>query len=305
MTYLETRADVDADAVGAFGSGGTGGGNAILLAAADSRGMPRSASSPWRTGGLAAPHAPESSGWSSSAPRSGIAARASRARAGSSHRATGSWCRPRSGQDARQGDVDTRVPAQVELAAPEIFDYRPIDAARTLTKPLLVIGVKNDTAAPTDHAVALYDAARGPRELILQRHTSHYASYEANGAAIAARIVEWFERSSSGSPPCPVSPGRGGGAGAVRFGLLLPHFGEEADRDRLLLGARRAEELGFDSLWVRDHLLYEPHGEMERPNRTFYEALTTLTVVGAVTTRIGLGPRRSSRSGIRSCSRRR
>jgi dipeptidyl aminopeptidase/acylaminoacyl peptidase len=57
-----------------------------------------------------------------------------------------------------------------------------------------VIGVENDTTTPTDHAVALYDAARGPRELILQRHTSHYASYEANGAAIAARIVEWFER---------------------------------------------------------------------------------------------------------------
>ena len=28
---------------------------------------------------------------------------------------------------------------------------------------------------------------------------------------------------------------------------------------------------------------------MERPDRTFYEALTTLTVVGTVTTRIGLG----------------
>ena len=75
----------------------------------------------------------------------------------------------------------------------------------------------------------------------------------------------------------------------MKYGLLLPHFGEEADRDQLLQGARRAEALGFDSLWVRDHLVYEPHGEMERPDRTFYEALTTLTVVGAVTTRIGLG----------------
>jgi alkanesulfonate monooxygenase SsuD/methylene tetrahydromethanopterin reductase-like flavin-dependent oxidoreductase (luciferase family) len=75
----------------------------------------------------------------------------------------------------------------------------------------------------------------------------------------------------------------------VKYGLLLPHFGEDADRDKLLEGARRAEALGFDSVWVRDHLLYEPHGEMERPDRTFYEALTTLTAVGAVTTRIGLG----------------
>ena len=73
------------------------------------------------------------------------------------------------------------------------------------------------------------------------------------------------------------------------YGLLLPHFGEEAQRDKLLGGAQRAEELGFDSVWVRDHLVYEPHGELERPNRTFYEALTTLTAVGAVTSRIGLG----------------
>jgi alkanesulfonate monooxygenase SsuD/methylene tetrahydromethanopterin reductase-like flavin-dependent oxidoreductase (luciferase family) len=75
----------------------------------------------------------------------------------------------------------------------------------------------------------------------------------------------------------------------MKFGLLVPHFGEHANREILLGGAKRAEELGFDSLWVRDHLVFEPHGEMETPNRTFYDALTTLTAIGAVTERIGLG----------------
>jgi alkanesulfonate monooxygenase SsuD/methylene tetrahydromethanopterin reductase-like flavin-dependent oxidoreductase (luciferase family) len=75
----------------------------------------------------------------------------------------------------------------------------------------------------------------------------------------------------------------------TRYGLLLPHFGEEADREKLLQGSRRAEELGFDSVWVRDHLVFEPHGEMEKPNRTFYDALTTLTAIGAVTESIQLG----------------
>src|SRR4051794_9530903 len=78
-------------------------------------------------------------------------------------------------------------------------------------------------------------------------------------------------------------------AALTKYGLLLPHFGEEADRDKLLDGARRAEELGFDSLWVRDHLVFEPHGEMEKPNRTFFDALTTLTAIGAVTSEITLG----------------
>ena len=50
----------------------------------------------------------------------------------------------------------------------------------------------------------------------------------------------------------------------MKFGLLVPHFGEFASRDRLLIGAQMAEELGFDSLWVRDHLVFEPHAEMEK-----------------------------------------
>ncbi|MDT4894281.1 MAG: hypothetical protein QOE97_3316 [Pseudonocardiales bacterium] len=75
----------------------------------------------------------------------------------------------------------------------------------------------------------------------------------------------------------------------MKFGLLLPHFGEEADPRKLLEGSKRAEELGFDSVWVRDHLVFEPHGEMEKPNRTFYDALTTLTAIGAVTSTIELG----------------
>jgi alkanesulfonate monooxygenase SsuD/methylene tetrahydromethanopterin reductase-like flavin-dependent oxidoreductase (luciferase family) len=75
----------------------------------------------------------------------------------------------------------------------------------------------------------------------------------------------------------------------MSYGLLLPHFGAFADRDRLLDGARLAEGLGFDSVWVRDHLIFEPHGEMESPDRSFFDALITLTAIGAVTERVVLG----------------
>ncbi|TQM11606.1 LLM class flavin-dependent oxidoreductase [Pseudonocardia kunmingensis] len=75
----------------------------------------------------------------------------------------------------------------------------------------------------------------------------------------------------------------------MKFGLLLPHFGEHASKEKLLEGSKLAEDKGFDSVWVRDHLVFEPHGEMEKPNRTFYDALTTLTAIGAVTDRIELG----------------
>lgn len=75
----------------------------------------------------------------------------------------------------------------------------------------------------------------------------------------------------------------------MKFGLLLPHFGEYADKNAILDGARLAEELGFDSVWVRDHLLFEPHGEFESAATDFYEPLTVLTAVGAVTEQITLG----------------
>ena len=75
----------------------------------------------------------------------------------------------------------------------------------------------------------------------------------------------------------------------MKFGLLMPHFGPHAGRSAVMDGAVLAESLGFDSIWVRDHLVFEPHGEMEAANITFYEALTTLTAMGAVTKNIELG----------------
>lgn len=74
----------------------------------------------------------------------------------------------------------------------------------------------------------------------------------------------------------------------MRYGLLLPHFGEEADQDLLIEGVRLAERLGFDSIWVRDHLVFHPHG-MEGTDRTFIEPFVTLTFLAGVTESIGLG----------------
>ena len=73
-----------------------------------------------------------------------------------------------------------------------------------------------------------------------------------------------------------------------RYGLLLPHFGEHASRENLIEGARRAERYGFDSLWVRDHLVFHPHG-MEGQDRTHVEPTVTLGLIGGATDEIILG----------------
>jgi alkanesulfonate monooxygenase SsuD/methylene tetrahydromethanopterin reductase-like flavin-dependent oxidoreductase (luciferase family) len=74
----------------------------------------------------------------------------------------------------------------------------------------------------------------------------------------------------------------------MKFGMLLPHFGQQCTPQRLIQTSRRLEELGYDSVWVRDHLLWTPHG-MEGTNTTFVEPFIALAAVAGATARIGLG----------------
>jgi probable F420-dependent oxidoreductase len=74
----------------------------------------------------------------------------------------------------------------------------------------------------------------------------------------------------------------------LKFGLLLPHFGAEASIEKCLKGAAKAEAYGFDSVWVRDHLVFEPHG-IEGSDRMHIEGLLVLAAVAAVTKRLHLG----------------
>lgn len=48
---------------------------------------------------------------------------------------------------------------------------------------------------------------------------------------------------------------------------LIPHSGANVAGAGIIGLVRRAEELDVESLWVRDHLLWEPHG-MEGTNTT-------------------------------------
>lgn len=73
----------------------------------------------------------------------------------------------------------------------------------------------------------------------------------------------------------------------LQYGVLLPHFGRHASRDRLLAGGQQAEQYGFDSVWVRDHIVFHPH-EHEDPSRTHVDPFVVLSAIAAVTTRITL-----------------
>lgn len=197
VTYLTTRDDVIADAIGVFGTGGTGGGNAVLLAAHDSRIKAAVSQVPVADGTDWLHRMRSESQWLEFL---GSLEEDRRVRVTIGK---GKRVHPREeimvpSAERRtttvKSDVDGRIPTDVPLAcAEEILQYQPIAAARTLTTPLQVIAVEGDATTPTDHAQQLYAAAQGPKELILQRHTTHYAAYDRYWEQTTPRIVDWFD----------------------------------------------------------------------------------------------------------------
>ena len=82
----------------------------------------------------------------------------------------------------------------------------------------------------------------------------------------------------------------------MRLGLALPHYdfsapdGAPVTWEGLVGWARRAEELGFDSVWISDHffLSLERYGGRDEPFGT-PEALTALAGLAVATERVRLG----------------
>jgi len=198
VTYLTTRDDVVADAIGTFGTGGTGGGNAVLLADADPRVRAAVSQVPVADGTDWLHRMRQEHEWLS------FLADLDADRRVRVSTGAGRLVHPREEimvptperrTTTVKADVDDRIPSAISLAAAdEILAYRPIDAAARLTTPLLVFGVEGDATTPTDHAERLYAAALGPKELIMQRHTTHYAAYDRYWEQTTPRIVAWFDR---------------------------------------------------------------------------------------------------------------
>ncbi|MDP9280901.1 MAG: alpha/beta hydrolase [Chloroflexota bacterium] len=197
IAYMRGRPDTDAERAAIFGSGGTGGGNAVLAAAAEPTVRATISQVPVADGRDWLHRMRPEHEWVAFL-GAVEADRRQRARTG-----TGVNVHPREGimvetperrASAVKSDVDGRMPTAVPLAAAHgILEYRPIDAASRV-HGLMVIGVENDAVTPTDHARQLYDAAGAPKKLVLQSETTHYAAYKQYASVVIPMMVDWLRR---------------------------------------------------------------------------------------------------------------
>ena len=197
FAYMRGRDDIDPGRGAIFGSGGTGGGNAILVAAAEPDARATISQVPVADGSDWLHRMRQEHEW--------VAFLASvdedrRARASTGK---GTSVHPREGimietaerrATAVKADVDSRIPTSVPLASAQgILDYRPIDAASRV-RNLMVIAVAEDAVTPTDHAERLYEAAPSPKRLVIQRDTTHYAAYKQYANEVIPLMVDWLEQ---------------------------------------------------------------------------------------------------------------
>ncbi len=74
----------------------------------------------------------------------------------------------------------------------------------------------------------------------------------------------------------------------MQIGIHLPHIGRKASPDAIRRAAIQAEDLGFDDVWVSEHIIV-PKGASYPPSPAFYDPVLTLTWAAAFTRRVRLG----------------
>ena len=196
IAYMRSRPDIDGERGAIFGSGGTGGGNAVLAAAAE----------PQIRATISQVPVCDGRDWlrrmrSSDAEWNDFLARVDADRRQRAATGTGVLVHPRDEimiQTAERkasnvkADVDSRIPTAVPLScAQAIIEYRPIDVARVV-RGVMIVAVEDDAVTPTDHANALFAKCRTPKKLVMQRGTTHYAAYKQYAGEVIPLMVRWL-----------------------------------------------------------------------------------------------------------------
>jgi dienelactone hydrolase len=199
ISYLETRADVDPNRIATYGSGGTGGGNAVYVAAIDERVK------------CAVCYLGVSNGrdWLHSMRREyewvdylkRIAEdRKKRALTGAGERVSAREeimvATPERKTTTIKKEVADKIPDEMPLqCADAIIEYSPEDVVHKIApRGVLFVAVENDAVTPESQSMTLYEKAGEPKKLVIFRQTTHYGIYNDYFNEVAANVVDWYNR---------------------------------------------------------------------------------------------------------------
>ena len=199
ISYMQTRADIDPNRIATYGSGGTGGGNAVYVAAIDERVK------------CAVCYLGISNGrdWLHSMRREYEWVdylkrvdedRKKRALTGAgeivSAREEIMVATPERKTTTIKKEVADKIPDRMPLQCAEaIIEYSPEDVVHKISpRGVLFVAVENDAVTPESQSITLYEKAGEPKKLVIFRHTTHYGIYNDYFNEVAANVVDWYNR---------------------------------------------------------------------------------------------------------------
>jgi dienelactone hydrolase len=199
ITYLETRPDIDPDRIATYGSGGTGGGNAVYVAAID----PRVKCAVCYLGvsdGRAWLHSMRREYEWVDYLRRLDADRKKRVLTGAgdivSAREEIMVATPERKATSIKKEVEAKIPNAMPLRCAEaLLEYSPIEVVHKISpRGVLFIAVEGDVVTPEQQSYDLYERAGEPKKLIVYKKTTHYGIYNDYFDDVAANVVDWYNR---------------------------------------------------------------------------------------------------------------
>ena len=199
ITYLQTRDDVDPNRIGVFGSGGTGGGNAVYVAGVDSRVKCTVTYMGISNGREWLRRMRREYEWIDFLKRL-EEDRKRRVLTGSgeivSAREDLMIETPERRTTTVKKEVADKIPDAIPLwCADAIMEYSPEDVVHRISpRAALFIAVEHDAVTPEEQTVRLYEKAGQPKKLMMLKGTSHYGAYADYFEEVAEAVVDWYGR---------------------------------------------------------------------------------------------------------------
>lgn len=199
ITFLQARPEIDPNRIATFGSGGTGGGNAVYVAAVDSRVKCAVCYMGIGNGRDWLHSMRREYEWVEYLQRL-EADRKKRVVTGSgeivSAREEIMVQTPERKTTTVKKEVEAKIPQQMPLRCAEaIMEYCPEEIVDKIApRATLFIAVEHDAVTPEEQSVRLYERAGEPKKLIMLRETTHYGVYNTYFKEVSSAVVDWYDR---------------------------------------------------------------------------------------------------------------